>query len=468
MPEPRIPDHLGGMPVARIPDHPGSGSQRPEGASGRSRMPDGSSGGGSRMSDGSGGGSGAPGGAVVVVPGSKSVTNRALFLAAAADGTTTLRGALRSDDTDAFVDGLRHLGYDVDRTHDAWRVTGRPSGPSATDADVYCRDGATVARFLPMLAATGHGTYRFDASPQMRRRPLGPLTTAMRDLGVELRHGERDGHHPLTVVGRGVRGGTVRLDASVSSQFLSALLLAGPLMAEGLRVEVTDLVSAPYVEITIAMMRSFGVEVVRDGDAYLVPAGGYRATDYAIEPDASTASYFFAAAALTGRQVTVPGLGSGALQGDLRFVEILERMGASVRIAAGATTVTGTGRLSGVTANMRDISDTMPTLAAIAPFAEGPVRITDVYNTRVKECDRIEACAVNLRRLGVRVETGRDWIGIWPGVPVGAEIDCHGDHRIAMSFAVTGLRTPDLTLDEPGAVRKTFPEFHEVFGGLWR
>ncbi|GIG55804.1 3-phosphoshikimate 1-carboxyvinyltransferase [Longispora fulva] len=409
---------------------------------------------------------GKPGGSVVIVPGSKSVTNRALFLAAAADGTTTLRGALRSDDTDAFVEGLGVLGYEVERGPDAWHVRGRPSGPSATEADLYCRDGATVARFLPVLAATGHGTFRFDASPQMRRRPLGPLTTAMRHLGVELRHDEHEGHHPLTVVGRGVRGGAVRLDAGVSSQFLSALLLAGPLMAEGLRVEVTDLVSAPYVEITIAMMRSFGVRVVRDGDAFVVPTGGYRATDHTVEPDASTASYFFAAAALTGRQVTVPGLGADAVQGDLRFVEILERMGATVRVTAGATTVTGTGRLAGITANMRDISDTMPTLAAIAPFAAGPVRITDVHNTRVKECDRIEACAVNLRRLGVRVETGRDWIGIWPAVPVGTEIDCHGDHRIAMSFAVTGLRTPNLTLDEPTVVRKTFPDFHEVFGAL--
>jgi 3-phosphoshikimate 1-carboxyvinyltransferase len=405
---------------------------------------------------------------VVVVPGSKSVTARALFLAAAADGTTTLNRPLRSDDTEAFAEGLLGLGYEVERTPQRWRIQGRPAGPAATDASVYCRDAATASRFLPALAAAGHGTFHFDASAQMRRRPIGPLGSALRSLGVELRYEERDGHLPLTVAARGIKGGPLRLDASLSSQFLTALLLAGPLMAEGLRVTVTRLVSAPYVEITIAMMRRFGVEVGRDGDDLAVPAGGYRATEYDIEPDASTASYFFAAAALTGREVTVPGLGSGALQGDLRFVELLERMGARVRIGADEVTVAGTGRLAGITANMRDISDTMPTLAAIAPWADGPVRIEDVYNTRVKECDRLDACADNLRRLGVRVDTGRDWIQIWPGVPAAAEIGCRGDHRIAMSFSVAGLRTPGLTLDEPGCVKKTFPEFHQAFADLRR
>ncbi|MFE2429118.1 3-phosphoshikimate 1-carboxyvinyltransferase [Streptomyces sp. NPDC059373] len=406
---------------------------------------------------------------VVAVPGSKSITNRALFLAAAAEGTTVLRRPLVSDDTEAFAQGLTALGYDLEPGPAEWRITGAPAGPAAAEADVYCRDGATVARFLPGLAAAGHGTFRFDASQQMRRRPVAPLTQALRTLGVDIRHEEADGHLPLTVVADGIKGGEIELDAGLSSQFLTALLLTGPLTAEGLRIRVTGLVSAPYVEITLAMMRRFGVEVVRDGDTLSVPPGGYRATTYDIEPDASTASYFFAAAALTGREVTVPGLGTDALQGDLRFVDVLERMGARVDIRPDATTVTGTGRLSGVTAAMRDISDTMPTLAAIAPFADGPVRIEDVYNTRVKECDRLEACASNLRRQGIRVDTGRDWIEIHPGVPTSTEIACHGDHRIAMSFAVAGLRIPGgVTFDEPGCVKKTFPEFHDAFGELRR
>ena len=403
---------------------------------------------------------------VVAVPGSKSVTARALFLAAAADGVSVLRRPLVSDDTDGFAGGLESLGYRVERGADDWRITGRPAGPAVGEAEVHCRDAGTAARFLPALAAAGHGTYRFDASAQMRRRPVAPLTEALRSLGVDLTHDGAEGHLPLTVVAHGIKGGAIDLDASLSSQFLTALLLAGPLMAEGLRIRVTGIVSVPYVEITLAMMRRFGVEVGRDGDTFVVPPGGYQAQDYAVEPDASAAGYFFAAAALSGRSATVPGLGADALQGDLRFVDVLRRMGAEVETTADATTVTGSGRLAGLTVNMRDISDTMPTLAAIAPFADGPVRIEDVYNTRVKECDRLEACAENLRRQGIRVETGRDWIEIQPGTPAPVEIACHGDHRMAMSFAVAGLRTAGTTFDDPECVKKTFPGFHEFFAAV--
>jgi 3-phosphoshikimate 1-carboxyvinyltransferase len=409
-------------------------------------------------------------GFVADIPGSKSITARALFLAAAADGVTTLVRPLRSDDTEGFAEGLERLGHRVGRTPDTWQIDGRPQGPAVAEADVYCRDGATTARFLPTLAAAGHGTYRFDASPQMRRRPLLPLTRALRDLGVDVRHDEREGHHPLTVRARGVEGGDVVLDAGQSSQYLTALLLLGPLTRTGLRVRVTDLVSVPYVEITMAMMRTFGARVERDGDVFTVAPGGYRATTYAVEPDASTASYFFAAAALTGGEVTVPGLGRDALQGDLRFVDVLARMGAEVEVGPDATRVRGTGRLRGITVNMRDISDTMPTLAAIAPYAGGPVRIEDVANTRVKECDRLEACAENLRRLGAEVTTGEDWIEVRPAARLrpGTRIRTYGDHRMVMSFAVTGLRTPGISFDDPGCVRKTFPGFHEAFAELTR
>ncbi|MFD8826191.1 3-phosphoshikimate 1-carboxyvinyltransferase [Streptomyces sp. NPDC059605] len=401
---------------------------------------------------------------VIHLPGSKSVTARALFLAAAADGTSTLVRPLRSDDTEGFAEGLTRLGYRITQEADRWHIEGRPAGPAVTDADVHCRDGATTARFLPTLAAAAaRGTYRFDASAQMRRRPLAPLTGALRALGVDLRHGGAEGHHPLRIEAHGIEGGGITLDAGESSQYLTALLMLGPLTGNGLRITVTDLVSAPYVEITLAMMRDFGVEVVRDGDVFTVPPGGYRATTYTVEPDASTASYFFAAAALTGREVTVPGLGTDALQGDLRFVDVLRRMGADVRVTKESTTVRSDGRLSGVTVNMRDISDTMPTLAALAPFASGPVRIEDVGNTRVKECDRLEACAQNLRRMDITAETGPDWIEIRPGTPRPTEIATHGDHRIVMSFAVAGLRVPGITFDDPGCVRKTFPGFHEAF-----
>ncbi|WP_051274737.1 3-phosphoshikimate 1-carboxyvinyltransferase [Cellulomonas sp. URHD0024] len=399
--------------------------------------------------------------AVVTIPGSKSVTARALLLAAAAAGRTTLVDPLLSDDTEAFVDGLRALGYQVVADGREWTIDGRAAGPGASRAEVFCRDGATTARFLPALAAAGRGTFAFDASDQMRARPMAPLTRALRSLGAGLTFQGEPEHHPFVVEARGIEGGTIRLDAGTSSQFLTALLLVAPLSRDGLTIEVTDLVSVPYVGITLAMMRDFGVDVEVDGGTYTVPAATYRAHRYQVEPDASSASYFFAAAALLGRTVEVPGLGRDALQGDLAFVRVLEQMGAEVRQTSTSTTVVG-GRLQGVTVNMRDISDTMPTLAAIAPYAQGPTTIVDVANTRVKECDRLEACAGNLRRLGVEVDTGPDWIRIHPGTPNAGRVETFRDHRIAMAFSIAGLRTPGITLDDPTCVKKTFPTFHSV------
>lgn len=404
---------------------------------------------------------------LVEIPGSKSVTARGLFLAAAAHGTTVLGRPLHSDDTEGFAEGLAKLGYRVDRQPGAWTIEGRPAGPGVAEADVFCRDGATTARFLPALAAAGTGTFRFDASGQMRRRPLGPLTDALQELGVDLTFEGEPGHHPLTVRANGIKGGELTLDAGLSSQFLTALLLVGPLTAEGLRITVTDLVSVPYVEITLEMMRRFGVDVRREGQTFVVPAQPYRACEYPVEPDASTASYFLAAAAVTGRTVTIPGLGSDALQGDVKFADVLREMGAHVELTPDSVTVAGpSGGLRGLTVNMRDISDTVPTLAAIAPFASGPVRIEDVYNTRIKESDRLEACEENLRAMGIEVETGRDWIEIQPGRPTGTLVTCRRDHRIAMAFSITGLLVDGVTLDDPDCVKKTFPGFHEALADL--
>jgi 3-phosphoshikimate 1-carboxyvinyltransferase len=404
--------------------------------------------------------------AEVTIPGSKSVTNRALFLSACASGLSYLRRPLISDDTEAFADGLTALGYQLQRSGDDVALMGSPTGPPATLAEVYCRDAGTAARFLPALAATGHGVFHFDASAQLRRRPVGPMVAALRDLGATVTYSGPDGHLPLTVESGGLAGEQVTMDASVSSQFLTALLMAAPLTRDGLAITVTGMVSAPYVEMTVRMMRQFGARVKRDGDTFTVKAGGYAARSFTVEPDASAASYFFAAAAITGQTAFVPGLGADSLQGDVAFARVLKRMGATVEVWPDGLSVTGTGPLHGAEVNMRDISDTMPTLAAVAPYADGPVRIVDVANTRVKECDRLDACADNLRRLGIEVATGPDWIEIWPGDPKAAEIGCRGDHRIAMSFSVTGLRTPGITLDDPDCVKKTFPGFHTVLAGL--
>jgi 3-phosphoshikimate 1-carboxyvinyltransferase len=404
--------------------------------------------------------------AEVKIPGSKSVTNRALFLSACASGLSYLRRPLISDDTEAFSAGLTALGYQLQWSGDDVALMGSTSGPPAGSAEVYCRDAGTAARFLPALAATGHGTFRFDASPQLRRRPVGPMVAALRDLGATVTHTGEDGRLPLTVESDGLAGGQITMDASVSSQFLTALLMAAPLTRDGLTIAVTEMVSAPYIEMTLRMMRQFGAKVKRNGDTFAVPPGGYAARSFTVEPDASAASYFFAAAAITGQTTFVPGLGADSLQGDVAFARVLKRMGATVEVWPDGLSVTGNGPLHGAEVNMRDISDTMPTLAAVAPFADGPVRIVDVANVRVKESDRLEACAVNLRRLGIEVATGPDWIEIRPGDPQPAEIDCHGDHRIAMSFSVTALRTPGITLDDADCVKKTFPDFHAVLAGL--
>src|SRR5690242_959540 len=352
----------------------------------------------------------------VRLPGSKSVTARALFLAAAASGRTVLREPLRAADTRAFLAALTALGYPLAADDDRWEITGSPSGPPAGGGAVWCHDAATASRFLPALCAAGHGTYLVDASAQMRARPMAPLLGALRQLGADITAADGD-HLPLRIRAAGVKGGDVTLDAGVSSQFLTALCLLGPLTAEGLRIRVTDLVSAPYVDLTLAMMARFGAAARRDSEgAFAFEPTGYRAADLTIEPDASTASYFLAAAALTGSTVTVPGLGRRSAQGDLAFgTQILPAMGAQVQVTDDTITVTGTGRLSGGEFVMRDISDTMPTLAAIAPFADGPVTITGVGNVRVKESDRLEAMAVNLRACGIRCETGPDWITLHAG-----------------------------------------------------
>jgi 3-phosphoshikimate 1-carboxyvinyltransferase len=403
----------------------------------------------------------------VIVPGSKSITNRALILAAAAAGRTELIRPLVADDTVACAEGLTAMGYDLD-TGDAarWVITGDPYGPPARTAKVFTRDAATGARFLPALAAAGHGVFHFDASAQMRARPMTPLLDGLRQLGAQI---DSDSL-PYTLTASGLQGGELTLDAGISSQYLTALLLAGPLTKDGLTITVTRLVSAPYIEITLRLMRQFGAVAHRDGDTFRVEAGGYTSPGpVLIEPDASTASYFLAAAAVTGHTVTLPGLGSGSAQGDLAFAGVLGQMGAAVELSQDSVTVTGPGlpaQLSGVTVNMHDISDTMPTLAAIAPLASGPVRIEDVYNTRVKECDRLQACADNLRSMGVPVRTGEDWIEISPAAPHASTVVTHRDHRIAMAFAVLGLRVPGLVLDDPGCVIKTCPQFHDLLAGL--
>ncbi len=402
----------------------------------------------------------------VRVPGSKSVTNRALLLAGLAAGDSVLRGALEAGDTDAFAAGLRSLGVDVDRRGGDLHVTGAGGRLPAAAADVFCAEAGTAARFLLAAAAAGEGVYRFDAAAQLRRRPLGLLLDALRAQGAGTEPADAGGM-PLTLLARGLAGGSLRLPGDTSSQFVSALLMAAPLGRAPLDLRVDGLVSRPYVVMTLRMMEQFGAGAeLEAGDRFVVAPGGYAGREYDVEPDASTASYFFAAAA-TGGRVQVLGLRrAGALQGDLAFLDVLECMGCTVADDPGGVVVAGPAALAGLTVDMADSSDTFMTLAAIAPFATSPVTITGIGNVRLKESDRIAAMEENLGRTGVKTESGPDWLRVFPATPHGASIDPHGDHRIAMAFSVLGLRVPGVVVEDPGCVAKTCPTFFDLWTTL--
>lgn len=410
----------------------------------------------------------------VTLPGSKSITNRVLVCAALAEGRSTLRGVLLADDTEAMVSSLLALGIDVDAD---WgtstiHVTGTggrlPDGPATADA----RMSGTTARFLAPVLALGRGDYVLTGHPQLVARPMTPAFAALREMGVEVAELEAPGHLPATIRGTGsLAGGRIRVPGHLSSQFLSGLLMAAPAMRNGLFVDVTTaLVSRPYLDLTIAAMRAFGVSVgvQGGGSQFVVGPGRYAATDLRVEPDASAASYFFAAAAVLGGRVRVEGLGRGTEQGDLRFVDVLSRMGCDVEIGRGYTEVRGTGQLRGVTVDLRELSDTAPTLGVVAAFASTPTRVTGIGFIRHKETDRIAAVVQELQRCGVDAVEELDGFTVTPvpGGPRPARVETYDDHRMAMSFAVLGLRVPGTVIVDPACVAKTFPGFFDALDGL--
>ncbi|MGQ0745039.1 MAG: 3-phosphoshikimate 1-carboxyvinyltransferase [Acidimicrobiales bacterium] len=403
----------------------------------------------------------------ITVPGSKSITNRALVVAALAAGRSDLSKVLISDDTDAMLRSLRRLGLRAEADIPACRVEvngwdGRvPPGPATVDV----RQAGTAARFLPPLLALGQGTYTVDGSSQMRSRPLADLVAALRELGVAVKG---DGL-PLDVVATGgVRGGQVTVGGSATSQFLSGLLLSGPYFSEGLDlIAAGHTVSRPYLALTVATMASFGVNVeVQDGRRFRVrPGQRYSGTRFAIEPDASAACNFFAAAAITGGRVRVNGLGRNSVQGDLRFVDVLERMGAEVRRTDGFIEVVG-HPLEGVEEDLADFSDAAPTLAVTAAFASTPTRITGIGFIRRKESDRVGNVVAELRRCGIGAKEEPDGMVIHPGNPKPAVVHTYDDHRMAMAFSLFGLVAEGIAISDPSCVAKTFPGFFATLDRL--
>lgn len=402
----------------------------------------------------------------VVVPGSKSITNRALLVAALANGTSELTGALVADDAVAMIDAVTALGANVEVSNAGrtLRVDGIGGRLPSDAIALYANQAATVGRFVSAVAAAAKVAITIDADEQLRSRPISPLFNALREMGAQVR--DTNGSLPATIIGP-ARGGAVTVPAGISSQFISALLIAGPLYAKGIQVHLEGTqVSTGYIALTAAVMRRFGVSPALYPAACSVAPGAYTPANYAVEPDASAASYFFAAAAMTGGEVRIDGLGTASHQADLRLVRILELMGAEVEMTADHTTVRGAGSLEGVDVDMSDCSDMVPTLAVVAAAARTPTTIRGVAFIRKKETDRVAVSARELRKCGVTVEEFDDGLTIYPGPRRGAVIDPAGDHRMAMAFAVLGLVTPGMVIDDPGCVSKTFPDFWDVLDSL--
>lgn len=408
-------------------------------------------------------------------PGSKSITNRALILAALAQGRSRLTGVLDSKDTAVMLDSLRKLGLFVDHDLESQSciVEGCGGQLNCPDADLWLENSGTSIRFLTSFCAIGTGRYRLDGVERMRQRPIRDLVQTLNELGARVRcEVPETGCPPVLVDGSLGRlpGGTASVRGDISSQFLSSLLMAAPAAQTAVTLNVDgELVSRPYVTMTLAMMESFGVSVDYPADlsSFRIPSKLYRGRDYDIEPDASAASYFFGLAAVTGGRIKVTGLTRDALQGDVHFVSALEQMGCSVAWEADGMTVQGCS-LKGIDIDMNAISDTAQTLAVVAVFADGPTTIRSVGHMRHKETDRISAVVTELRRAGIHAEEFDDGLTVYPGQPQPAEIHTYDDHRMAMSFSLLGLRSPGIRILDPGCTSKTYPEYFTDFERLCR
>ncbi|MBX3423634.1 MAG: 3-phosphoshikimate 1-carboxyvinyltransferase [Pirellulaceae bacterium] len=400
-------------------------------------------------------------------PGSKSITNRALVCAALADGTSRLKGVLNSEDTQVMIQAWRQLGLSVhhDPAFSSLEIVGCGGELPTRSAELFVGNSGTTIRFLTAALSACRGSFTLDGVDRMRQRPIGDLLRGLEQLGGTARsiNSKFPDCPPVKIESQGLSGGLAVVAGNISSQFLSGLMLAAPLARRSVTLEVEGpLVSIPYVSMTAQVMRAFGASVSGDSSGpYVIESQhAYRAADYAIEPDASAASYFWAAAAITGGRARVEGLSKNSLQGDVRFCEVLRKMGCSIKYENDAVEVQGTGRLSGVDVNMADISDTVQTLAAVAVFADGPTTICGVAHNRVKETDRIADLAHELRKLGADVRELDDGLRICPPAQIRpAEIATYHDHRMAMSLALVGLRTSGIVIRDPDCTAKTYPEY---------
>ncbi len=416
--------------------------------------------------------------ATVRVPGSKSLTNRALLVASLAEGTTTLTNALFSDDSRYFAGALQRLGFEVglDSTRAEMTILGLGGRIPAQKAQLFIGDAGTAARFLTAFLTLGHGEYVLDGNRRMHERPIGDLIAALAQLGATIINRKSKVENgapicfPLKILASGLPGGWAEIAGNTSSQFLSGLLMVASYACNPVELVVEgDLNSKPYVDMTLTVMKDFGVEVSRQGyERFVIPSARYqpRAT-YPIESDASAASYFFAAPAILGGKVRVESISRHSKQGDIAFLDVLQQMGCTVKAGTDYIEVMGPTTLRGVEVDMRDISDTAQTLAAIAPFASSPTRIRGIGFIRAKETDRISAVCAELACLGVDVQEHPDGLIIQPCASIRpAYVQTYNDHRMAMAFALIGLRVPGVSIENPACVSKTFPDYFEVLESL--
>lgn len=412
---------------------------------------------------------------VINLPGSKSLSNRALLLAALADGVTEIRNLLDSDDIRHMLNALTKIGisYKLSEDKTVCKVTGN-AGAFENDQplELFLGNAGTAMRPLCAALCLGKGEYTLTGEPRMEERPIDALIDALREAGCDVEYLKNEGYPPLKISASGMRGGKVNIDGSISSQFLTALLMAAPLAQEDSEITIVgELVSKPYILITLDIMEKFGVNVEHDDFKIFKIKGGqtYQSPgEFMVEGDASSASYFMAAAAIKGGEVKVTGIGRSSVQGDVQFANVLEDMGAVVEWGDDYISVKS-GKLIGVDQDMNHIPDAAMTIATTALFAEGKTAIRNIYNWRVKETDRLFAMATELRKLGVEVVEGEDFIEITP-IPVSelklAEIDTYDDHRIAMCFSLVALSDTAVIINDPGCTAKTFPDYFEKFASI--
>ncbi|KTD87502.1 3-phosphoshikimate 1-carboxyvinyltransferase [Paenibacillus etheri] len=407
----------------------------------------------------------------ITISGSKSLTNRALVIAALADGRSEIKGILRSDDSYWCIESLKKLGIPVVIEEETAVVEGCGGNWPNPTGELYVGAAGTVARFLPAALAAGTGTWTMNGSKRLCERPLAPLLDALTTLGAQFEYKQAERCLPFTIETKGLQGGKATLPGSTSSQFISGLLLAAPYAKEPVTVYIDgEVVQRDYVEMTLAMMASFGVtpEASQDGQSITVPAGKYQGQMITLEPDVSTCCYFWAVAALTAGRVRIEGINaSHTSQPDIEFLDVLELMGCTVLRGENFVEVQGVPRMKGgFTVSMKKWSDQTLTMAAMAIFADGPITLKDASHIRHHECDRIAAICEEISKLGIRVEEFEDGLTVYPGQPIPALLNSHDDHRMAMALTLIGLKIENIQIIDPGCVSKTCPDYFDRLSAL--